>query len=170
MEENQHHLYISCKACKGNFVVLNVWFLFLKLFGELNSFFIYENIFPNFWTEIEGSFRNIVHYVYRGYTKIPIFSEIALFCYLCKNISCNFMRLVITYLKYLDNKTQDVSMMNRGDWPKFFPGVIYKITVCHFERWQFVILKTTQTSFVLILYFVVILIALNHLIQISRQH
>ena len=37
MEENQHHLYISWKACKDNFVVPNFCYFF-SLLREKDSF------------------------------------------------------------------------------------------------------------------------------------
>ena len=45
MEENQHQLYIACESSKGNFMVLwspifDFFFFFLKLFREMNSFFL----------------------------------------------------------------------------------------------------------------------------------
>ena len=44
MEQNQHHLYIACEACKGNFVV-PILISFLKLFKEMNWFIFTGTIF-----------------------------------------------------------------------------------------------------------------------------
>ena len=108
LEENQHHLYIACKACKVNFVVPNFWFLAWNC-----------NDFPSFGALIEAAFRTMIHRVHRKYSRISIFSEIRLVCFLFKNINYNFTRLTMFYLKHLYSKTLDVSMMN-WDWPIFF--------------------------------------------------
>ena len=86
----------------------------------------------------------MIYCVHRGYSKISILSEIELLCCLCKIISYNFTRLAIFYLKHLYSKAVDVSMMKR-DWSMFFQ---------FFLRWQFVILNTSQTSFMFMLYLV----------------
>ena len=85
---------------------------FLNLIGELNSFIFFGTIAQIF--VIIGAFRTKIHCVLcRGYTKISILSEILLLCCLCKNISYNFTRLAMFYLKNLSSKTLNVSMMNR---------------------------------------------------------
>ena len=104
-------------------------------------------------SRIGGAFRTMILYVHKGYPKISFLSEIVLICCPCKSISYNFTRLVIFYLKHLNSKTLDVSMMNR-DWSNFVTEF--------FIRWQFVILNMSQTSFMLMLYFVVIVTAVKH--------
>ena len=50
-EENQLHLYIAFKACKGNFKVLTFDF-FLELLRELFFLYFYRKDYPNFGTYI----------------------------------------------------------------------------------------------------------------------
>ena len=97
--------------------------------------------------------RIVIHCVHRGYPKASISFEIILLCCLCKSISYIFTRLTMFYLKHLYSKTLDVSMMNRN-WSIFLQEF--------FIRWQSVILNTSQASFMLILYFIVILTAAKH--------
>ena len=95
----------------------------------------------------------MIHCVLRRYREILILSEIVILCFMCKGISYKSTRLAMFYLKHLCRKTLDIFMMNR-DWSIFLQEF--------FIRWQFVILSTSQTSFLLMLYFVVILTAVKH--------
>ena len=97
-------------------------------------------------------FTTMINCFHRGYPKISVVPEILLPCFLCKNISYNFRRLAMFYLKRLYSKTLDVSMMNR-DWPILLQEF--------WIRWQFVIVNRSQTSLMQMLYFV-ILMALKH--------
>ena len=109
--------------------------------------------FPKLWDLNRICFLNNDNFVKKGYTKIWILSEIVLLCCFCKNISANSLRLAMLYLKHLYGKSLNVSTMNR-DRPIFFQEF--------FIRWQFVIMKKSRTSFMLVLYFVVILAAVKH--------
>ena len=137
MKKNQHRLYIVCEAARAI-----LWSPISNFFFETvqrNKFnYFYWNDLQIFGTLI-GGFRTIIHCVHRRYPKISIFYEFLLLCCLCKNISHNFTRLAMFYLKHLYSKTLDVSMMNR-DCPIFFQ----KFCI----RWQFVILNESQKSFI----------------------
>ena len=132
-------LIYCLRSQQGQFCSTQFLNSFLKLFREMNSFFFYRNDFPIFWVLIGSAFRTMKHCVHRRYPTISIFSEFLLLCYLCKNISYNFTRLALFYLKHFYSMTIDVSMMNRW-WPIFF--------LEFFIKWQFVILNKLQTSFI----------------------
>ena len=139
MEENPQQLYIACEACKSNFVVPIFWFLFWKFWENWIHLFLRKR-FPRFSDlNRKNTFRTIIHCVHRGYPKISNLSEIILLCWLCKNISYNFTRMSMFYLKHLYNKTFDVSIMDR-DWLIFFQ----KLSI----TWQFIILHKSQISFI----------------------
>ena len=94
-----------------------LWYTISDFFFETvqrNEFiYFYRNDFPIFGALIGGTFRTMTHCVHRRYPKFLIFFEILLLCCLCKDISYNFTRLAMFYLKHLYSETLDVSMMNR---------------------------------------------------------
>ena len=53
MEESQHHLYITCKACKSNFYTIYDFFFETVLRNEFIYF--YRNNFPIFGALIVGA-------------------------------------------------------------------------------------------------------------------
>ena len=114
IEENQHYLSVQGQFCGTQFLIS-----FLKLFREINSFIFTRTISQFLGVLIGGAFRTMIYCVHRRYPKISLFFEILLLRCLCKNISYNFTRLTMFYLKRLYSKTLDVSMMNR-DWHIFF--------------------------------------------------
>lgn len=97
-------------------------------------------------------FRTMILCVHRGYLKISVMSEIVLLCYLFKNISYNFTRLAMFWLKHRYSKILNVLMMNIV-WPIFLQEF--------FRRWQFIILNALQAYLMWILYFVVIIFLLT---------
>ena len=112
MEENQHHLYLTCEVCEGNFVATVSDFFFGTV--QRNEFiYFYRNDFPIFVALIGRAFRTVTQCVHRRYPKFSIFSESLLLYCLCKNISYGFTRLALFYLRHLYSKTLDFPMMNR---------------------------------------------------------
>ena len=133
----------------SNFVVLNFWF-FLT-FGRIEFIFLRER-FSKFWGLNRRSIKN-----HDTLCSQRVSYNLDFFFWSCKvsvTASRDWPYFIwnILYSKTL-SVHQDVSMMNR-DWSIFFQEF--------FTRWQFVILNTSQTSFILILYFVIFLTALKH--------
>ena len=71
----------------------------------------------------------------------------------CVKVKLQFHETGMFYLKHRCSKTLDVSMMSRV-WSIFLKEF--------FIRWHFIILNTSLTSSMLMLYFVVILTAVKH--------
>ena len=97
---------------------------------RIGFFYFYRNDLSNFRAWIADAFRTIINCVCvrRRYPRISILSEIVL----RKNISNNFRRLAMFYLKHFYSKALNGSLMNR-DWRIFFSAVLHKMTVCHYK-------------------------------------
>ena len=86
------------------YIYIHTYILFWYYLEKIIHLFLPER-FPNFWGLNRRSFRTLKDCVHRRYPKFSIFSEILLLCCLCKNISYNFLGLVMLYLTHLYNKT-----------------------------------------------------------------
>ena len=145
MEENQQHLYAIEQLCGTQFLI------FLTS-GRIEFIFLRER-FSKFWGLNMRCIKNHEGILQFQFFFLKLYSSVV-----CVKVSVTASRdwpyfiWNILYSKTL-SVHQDVSMMYR-DWSIFFQEF--------FTRWQFVILNTSQTSFILILFFVIFLTAVKH--------
>ena len=130
MEENQHHLYISCVACKGNFVVPNFWYLFWNCLEKWINLFLPKQC-PKFQGLLGDAFRTMIHLFHRRYHKIYFFQKFYS-CVVCTKISVTILRNWPCFIWSI--AIAKLWMFLRWtDTDPSFRRKSYKITVYHFE-------------------------------------
>ena len=111
-----NYLLIYLFICLLIYLSIQFIYLFIYLLIEtvwrIEFIYFYGINFSNFRAEIRSAFRTMILCVHRGYLKILDMSEIALLCYLFKNISYNFTRLTMVWLKHRYSKILNVLVMN----------------------------------------------------------